>query len=231
MRITVITAVMLSLFTVSAYAANDKLTSQKDKLSYTIGFDLGSNFNEQKIDVDPAILKQGIEDGLAGAEMMLSQDEMDATLEQFQQELIEKRTQEFTAMAEENLKKSAEFLAENKKQAGWVELPSGLQYKVVADSDGAKPGEDDMVTVEYTGTLIDGTVFDSSEGEPVTFNLGQIIPGWREALSMMPTGATWEVVIPSDLAYGPQGFGVIGPNETLVFEIQLLSVNDGAENQ
>ncbi|MEE9451420.1 MAG: FKBP-type peptidyl-prolyl cis-trans isomerase [Gammaproteobacteria bacterium] len=231
MRIPVISTILLGFCVTSAYAAEVELKSQKEKLSYTIGFDLGSNFKEQAIEVDPDILEQGITDGMKGDERLLSQQEMDATLESFQQDLIERRAEQFTELAEVNEKEGVDFLENNKGKEGWKVLPSGLQYKVVNEgkSVGTKPAADDTVTVEYTGTLIDGTVFDSSEGAAVTFNLAQIIPGWSEALKLMSEGSTWEVVIPSDLAYGAQGFGVIGPNQTLIFEIQLIAVGQDDE--
>jgi FKBP-type peptidyl-prolyl cis-trans isomerase FklB len=141
--------------------------------------------------------------------------------------LIMKRTAEFNKKAEENKAKGEAFLTQNKAREGVVTLPSGLQYKVLEKGDGAKPTKDDTVTVDYTGQLVDGQVFDSTEktGKPATFKVSQVIPGWTEALQLMPAGSTWELYIPASLAYGPRGVGgPIGPNETLIFKVHLLSV-------
>ncbi|TAL61510.1 MAG: FKBP-type peptidyl-prolyl cis-trans isomerase, partial [Legionella sp.] len=145
----------------------------------------------------------------------------------FQKDLMAKRTSEFNKKSEENKTKGETFMSANKSKEGVVALPSGLQYKIIETGTGAKPGKSDTVTVEYTGHLIDGTVFDSTDktGKPATFQVSQVIPGWTEALQLMPAGSTWEIYVPSNLAYGPRSVGgPIGPNETLIFKIHLISV-------
>ncbi|MFZ4076901.1 MAG: FKBP-type peptidyl-prolyl cis-trans isomerase [Legionellaceae bacterium] len=203
------------------------LKTPEDKISYIIGTDVGKNFTRQNIKVNPAIFEKGLEDGLSGAKLLLSDQEMKDELAKFQKTMMEKRAAEMNQKSSENKTKGEAFLAANKAKAGVVALPSGLQYKVVTMGTGVKPGKEDMVTVEYTGRLINGEVFDSTEkaGKPATFKLSQVIPGWTEALQLMPAGSTWEVYIPSNLAYGERSAGAaIGPNETLVFNVHLIDV-------
>lgn len=213
--------------TAPAAPAATSLTTDMDKLSYSIGADLGKNFKKQGIDISPTAMAKGLQDGMSGAQLMLTDDQMKEVLNKFQKELMMKRSAEFNKKSEENKAKGEAFLNQNKAKEGVISLPSGLQYKVIEKGDGAKPAKDDTVTVEYTGQLIDGQVFDSTEktGKPATFKVSQVIPGWTEALQLMPSGSTWEVYVPSGLAYGPRSVGgPIGPNETLVFKIHLISV-------
>ena len=219
-------AVALGLVMSTSINAADALKSDLDKLSYSIGTDLGKNFKSQGIEVNPAVLADGIKDGMSGATLKLTDDQMKDVLTKFQKDLMEKRTAEFNKKAEENKVKGEAFLAKNKSKEGVVTLPSGLQYKIVKNGTGAKPSKDDNVTVEYKGTLMSGEVFDSTEktGKPATFKLSQVIPGWTEALQLMPVGSTWEIYVPSNLAYGQRSVGgPIGPNETLIFNIHLIS--------
>ena len=219
-------AVALGLVMSTAINAGDALKSDLDKLSYSIGTDLGKNFKSQGIEVNPTVLADGIKDGMSGANLKLTDDQMKDVLTKFQKDLMEKRTAEFNKKAEENKVKGEAFLAKNKSKEGVVTLPSGLQYKIVKNGTGAKPGKDDNVTVEYKGTLMSGEVFDSTEktGKPATFKLSQVIPGWTEALQLMPVGSTWEIYVPANLAYGQRSVGgPIGPNETLIFNIHLIS--------
>jgi len=214
---------MLTAFSASA----DELKTDKDKLSYTIGADIGSNFKDQGIQINPLVFLNGLEDGLEGKKLKMTDQEMQEVLKQFQSEMMAKRAEQFKVLAEKNKKDGEAFLEANKKKAGVVTLPSGLQYKVIEEGKGPKPAKTDSVTVEYTGTLIDGKVFDTTENthKPVTFEVNQVIPGWTEALQLMNEGSTWEVYIPSSLAYGEKGVGgPIGPNETLVFKIHLIAV-------
>lgn len=216
----------------SAVAAATSLSNDKDKLSYSIGADLGSSFKKQDIGVNPSIMLKGIEDALNGGPMLLTEEQRQDVLNKFQKDLMNKRNAEFTKKSEDNKAKGEAFLAQNKSKPGVVTLPSGLQYKIIDAGNGAKPTKEDTVTVDYKGTLINGEVFDSTEksGKPATFKLSQVIPGWTEVMQLMPTGATWEVYIPSNLAYGPRNVGSsIGPNETLIFKIHLLSVKKTAE--
>ncbi|HAT6978448.1 TPA: FKBP-type peptidyl-prolyl cis-trans isomerase [Legionella pneumophila] len=229
MKMKLVTAAVMGLAMSTAMAATDatSLATDKDKLSYSIGADLGKNFKNQGIDVSPEALAKGMQDAMSGAQLALTEQQMKDVLNKFQKDLMAKRTAEFNKKADENKVKGEAFLTENKNKAGVVVLPSGLQYKVINAGNGVKPGKSDTVTVEYTGRLIDGTVFDSTEktGKPATFQVSQVIPGWTEALQLMPAGSTWEIYVPSGLAYGPRSVGgPIGPNETLIFKIHLISV-------
>ena len=222
-------AAALSLAMSSAIAATDTpaLQTDMDKLSYSIGSDLGKNFKRQGIDINPTVMAKGIQDGMSGGALLLTEQQMKDVLNKFQKDLMAKRTAEFNKKAEDNKAKGEAFLTANKAKTGVVALADGLQYKIVKAGTGAKPGKDDTVTVEYTGRLISGEVFDSTEktGKPATFKLSQVIPGWTEALQLMPAGSTWEVYVPSNLAYGQRSVGgPIGPNETLIFNIHLISV-------
>lgn len=213
--------------TTTAFAAALPLTNDTDKLSYSIGVDLGKNFKKQSIDINAQAMTQGMQDGIAGGQLLLTEQQMKDTLNQFQKNLIAKHNAEFGKKAEENKAKGETFLAQNKTKEGVVTLPSGLQYKIITPGTGPKPSKDDTVTVEYKGTLISGDVFDSTEktGQPATFKVSQVIPGWIEALQLMPTGSTWEIYVPSGLAYGSRSIGgPIGPNETLIFKIHLIEV-------
>ncbi len=219
-------AVALGLVMSTAINAADALNTDLDKLSYSIGSDLGKNFKSQGIEVNPTVLAEGIKDGMSGSALKLTDEQMKDVLNKFQKDLMEKRTAEFNKKAEENKVKGEAFLAKNKAKEGVVTLADGLQYKIIKNGTGAKPGKDDNVTVEYKGTLISGEVFDSTEktGKPATFKLSQVIPGWTEALQLMPVGSTWEIYVPANLAYGQRSVGgPIGPNEALIFNIHLIS--------
>jgi FKBP-type peptidyl-prolyl cis-trans isomerase FklB len=203
------------------------LTTDKDKLSYAIGMDLGENFKAQSIDINPVILANGIKDAIAGTPALMTAAQREETMMKFQKEFRAKQETEMKQAAEKNKQAGEAFLAANKSKAGVVTLPSGLQYKIVEAGTGAMPTAKDVVAVEYEGTLINGKVFDSSakQGKPVTFTVGDVIPGWQEALKLMKVGARWELVIPANLAYGERGVGeAIGPNEVLVFKVKLVSV-------
>ncbi|KGP62593.1 membrane protein [Legionella norrlandica] len=229
MKMKLVSAAVMGLAMSTAIAATDatSLATDKDKLSYSIGADLGKNFKNQGIDVNPEALAKGMQDAMGGSQLALTDQQMKDVLNKFQKDLMAKRTAEFNKKADENKVKGENFLTENKNKPGVVALPSGLQYKIISSGNGVKPGKSDTVTVEYTGRLIDGTVFDSTEktGKPATFQVSQVIPGWTEALQLMPAGSTWEIYVPSGLAYGPRSVGgPIGPNETLIFKIHLISV-------
>ena len=203
------------------------LKTDKDKVSYSIGLDIGTNFKRQSVDLDPKALAAGIADGLSGGKPLLTEDEVRKVLAQFQQQMAAKAQEMAQQLAEKNQKEGEVFLAENKKKKGVITLPSGLQYQVITAGTGKIPKATDTVTTHYRGTLIDGTEFDSSykRGEPASFPVNGVIKGWTEALQLMKVGSKWQLFIPSSLAYGPQGAGqVIGPNATLVFEIELLSI-------
>lgn len=211
----------------TAYADSTALNTDAEKLSYSVGVDLGRNFKKQGIDVIPAVMSQGLTDAMSG-KVKLTDKQMQDVLTQFQKNLVAKRMEQFKQLAADNKKKSEAFLTTNKAKAGVVTTASGLQYKVITEGKGKKPTKDDTVTVEYKGQLINGQVFDSTEktGKPATFKLSQVIPGWTEVLQLMPEGSTWEVYIPSELAYGQRSVGgVIEPNSALIFNIHLISID------
>jgi len=215
------------LFFMSQVHAQETLVlkNQKDKVSYIIGMDIGNNLKKQSIDVDPNILVKGVKDALSGAKPLLTEQEIQETMTAFQKEMAAKQEQ----VAKKNKAEGEAFLGENKKKEGVKTLPSGLQYKVIKAGTGKKPKSNETVTVHYRGTLIDGTEFDSSykRGQPVSFPVSGVIPGWTEALQLMEEGAKWQLFIPSNIAYGERGAGgVIGPNATLIFEVELVSIQE-----
>jgi len=204
-------------------------TNKKDKVSYSIGMDIGTSLKRQGLDLNPDELAAGLKDSLSGGKTKMTSDEVKQVLTDLQQELQAKAKEHAEQMSEKNKKDGEAFLAENKKKSGVKTLPSGLQYKVITEGKGASPKETDTVTTNYKGTLIDGTEFDSSykRGEPATFPVNGVIKGWTEALQLMKVGSKWQLFIPPDLAYGPRGAGqVIGPNATLVFEVELVSIGE-----
>jgi FKBP-type peptidyl-prolyl cis-trans isomerase len=201
----------------------------KDKTSYAIGVQVAMSLKSQGIDVDPAMVASGFNDALSGGKLLMTEQDLGATLNALQQQIKQKQTELLSKMADDNKKAGDTFFAENAKKEGVVTLPSGLQYKILTAGQGSKPAASDTVSCNYRGTLIDGTEFDSSvaSGKPATFQINGVIPGFKEALQLMPVGSKWQVFIPSALAYGPGGAGnVIGPNATLIFEIELLSIQD-----
>lgn len=206
------------------------LTTPKEKSSYAIGMNWGTGLHKQGIDVDSAALIQGMKDALAGSKTLLTEDEARAALMQLQSEMQAKQQEKAKQEGEAGKKEGDAFLAANKGKEGVVTLPSGLQYKILKEGTGPKPTADDSVVCNYKGTLINGTEFDSSykRGEPATFPVGGVIKGWTEALQLMPVGSKWQLFIPADLAYGPRGTpgGPIGPNSTLIFEVELMSIKD-----
>jgi FKBP-type peptidyl-prolyl cis-trans isomerase len=201
--------------------------TEKEKVSYAIGMNVGTGLHKQEIDVDPNVLLQGLKDALSGGKTLMTEDEVRATFTQLQATLRAKQEERMKVVGESNKKEGDAFLAANKAKEGVVALPSGLQYKILQQGTGPKPTAADTVICNYKGTLINGTEFDSSykRGEPATFPVGRVIKGWTEALQLMPTGSKWQLFIPADLAYGDRGAGNdIGPNATLIFEVELVSI-------
>ena len=203
------------------------LKTPKEKASYAIGQNIAKGLQKDGVDVDAASLARGVRDALAGNKSLLTDQEAQAALTTLATEVRAKQQAKMQLAAEENKKQGDAFLAENKTKPGVVALPSGLQYKVLKEGNGPKPAPGDKVTCNYTGTLLEGKEFDSSykRGQPVTFSVGEVIKGWNEALQLMPVGSKWQLVVPPDLAYGDRGAGQeIGPNSTLIFEVELLSI-------
>jgi FKBP-type peptidyl-prolyl cis-trans isomerase FklB len=211
------------------------LKTQKDKASYAIGLNIGKSMHKDSVEVDTSILLRGLKDGLAGSKPLLTDDEARAAMVTLQTDLRKKQEEKMLMQGEANKKDGEAFLAENKTKDGVVTLPSGLQYKILKEGTGPKPTATDTVVCNYKGTLLDNTEFDSSykRGQPATFPVGGVIKGWTEALQLMPVGSKWQLFIPSELAYGARGGpgGGIGPNATLVFEVELMSVQPKAEVQ
>jgi len=204
------------------------LKTEQDKVNYGIGVSVAKNFKQQAMEVDVNLVVKGLKDELAGKKLLLSDDELRKTLTAYQQVLRRKQMQERKVAALDKKKEGGAFLAENKKKEGVVTLPSGLQYKILKAGDGQKPTADDTVEVKYRGTFIDGKEFDSSGAETRTFKVKEVIPGWQEALPLMPVGSKWQLVVPPELAYGEQGMGqAIMPNSTLIFEIDLVGIKPG----
>lgn len=223
----------LLLFPLGAFAADKaadvSLETQKDKLSYSIGLDLGNYLANMKDKLDLDILKKGIDDGFSGAEPKLSTEEMALVQEQFAAEMKADQEAQLAEMMTKNSAAGTAYLEENKKKEGVKVTESGIQYEVIEEGAGPRPTAEQTVKVHYVGTLVDGTEFDSSvaRNEPAVFPVGQVIPGWSEAVQLMTVGSKYRVVIPSELAYGEQGAPpVIGPNSVLVFEIELLGIEE-----
>ena len=210
--------------------AGDKveLKTESDKISYSVGYRLGGDFKRQQVDIKSDMLLQGIEDAASGGEALMTDEEMRTVMMSLANRVKAAQMEKMKQQGAENIKAGEAFLAENSGKEGVTSLPSGLQYKVITAGEGKSPQKSDKVTVNYRGSLIDGTEFDSSysRNKPATFGVGQVIPGWTEALQLMKEGDKWEIVIPSKLGYGERGAGAkIPPNSTLVFEVELISVN------
>ena len=204
------------------------LDTQEKKVSYGMGVGLGERIKNETFSIDINAFTQGLRNVVEDGERLMTQEEIMAEMKTFQQQQIEKQKAEQENLAASNKTAGDTFLAENKAKEGVTTTESGLQYKVVTEGSGAKPTGDDTVEVHYSGTLLDGTVFDSSykRGAPVTFPVRGVIPGWTEALQLMPVGSKWQLFIPSNLAYGPGGTGggPIGPNAALIFDVELISI-------
>jgi FKBP-type peptidyl-prolyl cis-trans isomerase len=220
------TGLVASVFSVSALAS--ELEAHEDRLSYTIGMDIGQSLSEQGIEINLDLLVEALRATYAGEETRLTQEEALAERDVFMQRRQQEMEREHSRDAERNLEEGQAYLAQNRSREGVTETESGLQYRVIEAGEGRSPVATDQVTVHYRGTLINGVEFDSSyaRGEPATFALNQVIPGWTEGVQLMAEGAKYEFFIPSDLAYGDQGRpGPIGPNATLIFEVELIEVH------
>lgn len=208
-------------------------TTQKEKASYAIGMNIGRGLKKDDVDVDVEMLARGMKDAIAGNKQLITDEEAKSAVEALQVDVRKHMQEVHDAAIAKNAKEGEAFLAANKAKPGVVSLPSGLQYKILQPGAGPKPTASDVVVCNYSGKLIDGTEFDSSykRGQPASFPVGQVIKGWTEALQLMPVGSKWELVIPPTLGYGEKGTngGPIGPNETLIFEVELLSIQPKTE--
>ena len=219
-------------------AAPVPLKTRKEKFSYALGMNIGTNLGntlkKQSVEVDWNLVSQGLKDSTtSGAKTRLTEKEAKDVLTEVQNEARKRQTEEAQKAAVKNKTEGEAFLAANKDKEGVVTLPSGLQYKILTTGTGPKPTASDSVKCNYRGTLINGTEFDSSykKGQPVTFGVGQVIKGWTEGLQLMPVGSKWQLFIPSSLAYGERGAGAeIGPNSTLIFEVELISIEEKAKD-
>jgi FKBP-type peptidyl-prolyl cis-trans isomerase FklB len=228
-----VTSVAAAAMIAGAVCAQDKpdLKDPKVRSSYALGTDIGTNLKRQEIDLDPKALAAGITDAMTG-KSALTPDEVRATLDELRKQVMSSMESKAKLAGVKNLKEGEEFLAANGKKDGVKTTASGLQYKVIKSGTGASPKPSDEVKVHYHGTLIDGTVFDSSveRNEPISFPVTGVIPGWVEALQLMKVGDKWQIYIPSKLAYGERGSAPkIGPNSALIFDVELLGIEGGAK--
>lgn len=236
----IVAAVPLLLFSYSAACAQDQsasggapLDTLEKRASYAIGMNFAQSMKSQKVPIDLELLIQGMRDAFGDGEPRMSQQEIQQAFQEFQSMMGERQKKEHDEQAAANQKQADEFFAENKSKPGVVTTDSGLQYMVMREGDGPKPTLQDRVSVHYTGTLLDGTKFDSSydRNQPATFPVGGVISGWKEAIQLMPVGSKYKLWIPPDLAYGANGQGqVIGPNAALVFEVELLGIEDASSS-
>ncbi len=227
MTVAVLSCAAITMSPAQEKTATPSLDTDEKKISYLFGSNIGSRMKQDGLKVDLEALVAGISEALAGKPSRLSEEEAAAALEKFQKEMSAREEERSANEGAENAKAGTEFLATNGKRKEVTTTASGLQYEVLKKGDGPKPKASSTVKAHYHGTLIDGTVFDSSveRGEPLEIPVNRVIPGWTEALQLMPVGSKWKLFIPSKLAYGPEGTGdVIGPNETLIFEIELLGI-------
>jgi len=214
-----------------AEQANSPLKDQKEKVSYSIGLDIGTTLKRQLIDVNEGLLKKGLEDGLSGAKPLMTDEQMKETMATFQKEMVAKQAAAKKVTGEKNAAEAKKFLAENKTKEGVKTTASGLQYKVLKEGTGPSPKATETVKVNYRGTTIAGTEFDSSykRGQPASFPVNRVIKGWTEALQLMKVGSKYQLFVPADLAYGERGAGSdIGPNAMLLFEVELLGIEPAA---
>ena len=224
--------IVLLMITISCTSSEkvvevSELTDYMDTVSYSVGIDIGKSFRLQEMDINPDVMARGLSDAFSDKETALTDEEIQSTLINFRQEFQQKQRDIAQRKAQDAAVAETTYLTENATKEGVVSLPSGLQYKVISPGDGPSPLKTDKVKVHYKGTLIDGTVFDSSydRGQPTSFNVSGVIKGWTEALLLMQVGSKWELTIPSKLGYGTRGSGDrIPPNSTLLFEVELLAI-------
>jgi FKBP-type peptidyl-prolyl cis-trans isomerase FklB len=222
-----LTLVMITLPTLACAQEAPELKTEKEKLSYAMGMDLGKQLKTKAVDVDPALFGRGLKDALSGGKTLFTEAEAQAVIAELQKVMVARQLETVKALGEKNKAEGEAFLAANKAKEGVVAVPSGLQYKILTAGTGKKPTLDDTVICQYRGTLIDGKEFDSSykRNQPATFPVKGVVKGWTEALQLMPVGSKWQLFVPPALAYGERGAGGdIGPNATLLFEIELVAI-------
>jgi len=223
--------------TAKTAAAGPALTTRKQKFSYALGMNIGTGYKQglekQGVEFDPALIAAGVKDALSGGKTRLTQEQAQAVLTEVKTEVGKQQQEKMQAASAKNKEEGEAFLTANKTKEGVVTLPSGLQYKILTEGKGPKPAATDSVVCNYRGTLVNGTEFDSSykRGQPATFGVSQVIKGWTEALQLMPVGSKWQLYIPSTLAYGERGPGEIGPNATLIFDVELISIVDKSKEE
>ena len=220
-------AVALLFFASSVYAADEMIPkTPKEKISYIIGVQLGNDMKRESIELDPAFVAKGLQDLLLGNELLIGDKEAKDFVAAYQKEKAARLAEERKKLGEKNREEGVAFLAKNKEKEGVKTLPSGLQYKVLKEGAGRAPKATDTVVTQFKGTFINGAEFDSSyrRNEPMTLRVNAIIPGWTEALQLMKEGSKWQLFVPPELAYGEQGAGPVGPNATLIFEVELVAV-------
>ncbi len=203
------------------------LKTEQDKVNYGIGVGMAKNLQRQGVEVDVDLVVRGLRDALSGKKLLMSDEELQTTMTKFETDFRQKQGQAAKAALEKNKKAGDVFLAENKKKPGVITLPSGLQYSVLKQGSGKIPKDTDTVECLSRGTLVDGTEFDATyrSGKPISLAVKDVIPGWKEALTLMPVGSKWQLVIPPELAYREQGWSnLIGPGATLVFEVELVAI-------
>jgi len=217
--------IVLAAFLAGPAMAQD-LTTDKGKLSYAIGWDIGEDIQRRGTEFDVEAIIAAIRDSAAGAEPQVPADEMVALLTALQQKVRQEQAEAFQKLSEENQKAAEEFLAGNLSKNGIVALPSGIQYRIIDEGEGARPGMDSTVKVHYRGSKTDGLEFDSSfaRGVPEEFNVESVLKGWQEVLPLMKTGATWQIFVPPELAFGARGNPPVGPNELLIFDLKLVEI-------
>lgn len=223
----ILTLVLLTLPTLAASQGAPALKTEKDKLSYAMGMDLGNQLKSRSVEIDPAIFAQALKDALSGGKTLLTDAEAKAVIAELQKAMLVKQAAEAKVVGDKNKAEGDAYMAANKAKDGVISLSSGIQYKVLTAGTGRQPTIEDTVICQYRGTLIDGKEFDSSykRGQPATFPVKGVIKGWTEVLQLMPVGSKWQVFIPPNLAYAERGSGaMIGPNATLIFEIELVAI-------
>jgi len=224
MRFVFALAVLIALMASPAVAQD--LTTDKGKLSYSVGWDIGKDIERRGAEFDVETLIAAIRDSAAGKEPQVPSEEMVALLTELQQKVRQEQAEAFQKLAEENLKNSEELLNTNRTKNGIVALPSGIQYRVIEEGDGARPGMESTVKVHYRGSKINGLEFDSSfaRGVPEQFTVNSVLRGWQEVLPLMKTGSTWQIFVPPELAFGARGNPPVGPNEALIFDLKLVEI-------